>query len=218
MSVADTQERPVDPALARRWRDAEAAFFGGTITEPEMYDASIRLVRGLADSLRDAISEAALEDAYETRGGAWFEARMAVMNLPHADWLDLDTARDAAFNLRLGELRGEILTRATAARLAAARQAGEAWLVAADGEVGIAGQRTYRRVEIHTRSGVALFGYSARDWQRGETFWLEVVPVDPDSGARVRGAPSLQEPRAYSDRPALTRAFGRARRQYGQGA
>lgn len=217
MGTLGATDRPVARALQRRWREAEGAFFAQSFAEPGMYEASVKLVRGLADGLLDLASEAELEAAYSGREEKWAEGRLAQIDVPLADWPDLDLALDAAFNLRLNELRGEVTARATADRLAAAREAGETWLTSADGEVGFPGQRTYRRVDIHTRAGLALYGYSARDWDRGEKYWLEVLPVDPESGARIRGAPLLRQPRAYPDRGALDRAFVRARRRFAGG-
>ena len=205
----------IDPELERRWRRAEDAFFAQAWVETSLYETSVELVRGLADGLRDVSSENDLAVAYAERGTAWVEGRLVELELPRGAWLDIGAARDAAFNLRLKELRGEVIRETTAERFAAARAAGQAWLVALDGEVTFAGQRTYRRVELHTRAGVALYGYSAVDWERGETCWLEVLPVDPQSGAPIRGARPLVRPRAYADRAALVRAFARARRRWG---
>ena len=63
----------------------------------------------------------------------------------------------------------------------------------------------------------ALYGYSARDLDSGETCWLEVIRVDPESGARLPGAALLRKPREYRDREALARAFIRARRRFAGG-
>ncbi len=218
MGALMTGDRPVAPALVRRWREAETSFFGQAMADPDMYVASLAVVRGLADGLTDVTSEGELQAADEARGDDWLEARLAAIDVPHADWLDLDRARDAAFNLRLGELRVEIQTRTTTERLATARRAGEAWMVAVDGEIGLPGRRIYGRVEIHTRAGVALSVWSERDWSRGETFWLEVLRVDPETGARVPSAAPLEEPAPFGDHAALDRALARARRRHGSAA
>lgn len=216
VGVEETPQ-PVDRSLERHWREAESAFFAEALGDPDMYQTSVALVRGLADGLRDVDSEADLEAAYAGRDHEWIEAQLARINVPNADWLDLASARDAAFNLRLGQLRLEITTRLTAARLAEAREAGDSWLLAVDGVVGFGAHRTYRRVDIHTRTGVALYGYSDREWGRGETYWFEVVQVNPESGGQVRGAPQLRKPRACRDRAALVRAFTAARQRYSGG-
>jgi hypothetical protein len=217
MGTLGAPDRPVTRSLQRRWRDAEAAFFAQSFAEPAVYEASVTLVRGLADRLRDLMSEAQLEEAYSERDLEWAEGRLAEIGVQPDEWPNLDLALDAAFSLRLNMLRGEVTARATAGRLAAAREAGETWLTSADGEVGLPGQRTYRRVDIHTRAGVALYGYSARDWERGDTYWLEVLRVDPESGASIQGAPLLRPPRAYRDRGSLDRAFVRARQRFSGG-
>jgi hypothetical protein len=217
MGGVEVAERPVDRSLERRWRGAEAAFFAESLADPDMYQTSIALVRGLADGLRDVTSELELEEAYSGRDQEWAERQLASIKVPNGDWLDLASARDAAFNLRLGQLRLEITTRLTAASLATAREAGESWLVAIDGVVGFGAYRTYRRVDIHTRTGVALYGYSEREWGRGETYWFEVLQVDPETGGQVRGAPQLRKPRACRDRAALARAFTSARQRYAEG-
>ena len=121
-------------------------------------------------------------------------------------------------SFRLSELRVEIQKRTMAERLTAARQAGEAWVVVVDGEIGLPGRRTYQRVEIHSRAGVALSVWSERDWSRGETFWLEILRVDPATGARLPGAAPLEEPQSFHDHAALDRALARARRRHGPAA
>jgi len=206
---------PLDRRLVRRWRDAEGAYFAQSFAAPGMYETSIALVRGLADGLADLATEADLEDAYEERGLDWAEARLEELNLAQGAWLELAGAREVAFNLRLGEIRAANTSSDTAARLAAARAAGETWLVAVDGETGFIGWRTYRRVDIHATSGVALYGYAARDWDSGiEKLWFEVLRVDPQTGAPIRGAASIRTARPCRDRSALLRAFGAARRRY----
>jgi hypothetical protein len=217
MGTLNATDRPVGRALQRKWREGEAAFFAQSFAEPGIYEASLKLVRGLADGLRDLTSEAQLEEAQSGRTEEWAEGRLADIDVPQRDWPNLDLALDAAFNIRLNELRGEAIARTTAARVAAARETGEIWLTSADGEVGFPGQRTYRRVDIHTRAGIALYGYSASDLDSGETCWLEVIRVDPESGARLPGAAVLRKPREYPDREALARAFIRARRRFAGG-
>jgi len=205
----------VDRRLVRRWREAESAYFGQSLAEPGMYETAVQLVRGLTDGLADVTTEVDLEEAYEERGLDWAEERLGQMKLARGDWLELAGARETAFNLRLGEIRASNISHDTARQLAAARAAGETWLVAIDGETGFIGWRTYRRVEIHTTAGIALYGYSARDWDSGiETLWFEVLRVDPQTGAPIRDAAPIQEARTCRDRAALKRAFSAARRRY----
>ena len=208
----------IDRRLVRRWREAEGAYFAQSFAEPGMYETSLSLVRGLADGLADISSEDELATAYEDRGLDWAEERLLQLELPRGDWMDLSAAYDVAFNLRLREIRTGKVSEDTAARLAAARESGETWLVAVDGETGFVGWRTYRHVEIHTSAGVALYGYSARDWDSGtETLWFEILRVDPQTGAPVRDAPAIRKARTCRDRAALMRAFAAARRRYPEG-
>lgn len=212
--VERTAEPAIRPDLLHRWREAEALFFGYGLAEPEFYQAALAAVHGLAAGLADIGSEPELEAAYDERDVEWAEERLATLGVEEADWVDVGSARDAAFNLRLHDIRGEQLTSATAERMAAARAAGETWLHAADGYIAFGGQRTFRRVDIHTRAGVAVFASSSRDWDRGVTWWLEVLAVDPETGAPVRGAKPLEEMRSFDDREALERAFDGAKRKH----
>jgi len=214
MDAVTTDDRPVASATIRRWRQAETSFFGQAMADPDMYVASLAVVRGLADGLADVTSEAGLQAADDTYGDDWLEERVAVIDVEHADWLELDRARDAAFNVRLGELRFETQMRTTAERLATARGSGEAWFVSIDTETGPS-RRVFRRVEIHTRTGVALSVWSDRDWSRGETFWLEVLRVDPETGAPVPGEAPLEETTSFADRAALDGALAAARLRHG---
>jgi hypothetical protein len=212
--VERTAEPSIRPDLLRRWREAEALFFGYGLAEPEFYTAALAAVHGLAAGLADIGSEEELEAAYGERDTEWAEDRLAALSMAEADWVDVASARDAAFNLRLHDIRSEELTSATAERMAAARAAGEAWLRAADWYIAFVGQRTYRRVDIHTRAGVAVFASSSRDWDHGVTWWLEVIAVDPDSGAPVRGARPLEETRTFDDRESMEKAFEQAKRKH----
>ena len=212
--VERTAEPTIRPDLLRRWREAEALFFGYGLAEPEFYNAALAAVHGLAAELADVGSEEELEAVYEERDVAWAEERLAASNTAEADWVDVASARDAAFNLRLHDIRSEELTSATAERMAAARAAGETWLRTADGFIAFGGQRTFRRVDIHTLAGVAVFASSSRDWDRGVTWWLEVIAVNPDTGAPLRGAKPLEETRTFTDRESLEKAFEQAKRKY----
>jgi hypothetical protein len=204
----------VDPSLVRRWRDGESRFFASSMADPDLYLAALGLVRGLAAGLRDLASEEELEAAYAERGLEWADRQLAEIDVPDAEMLDIATAREAAFNLRLRELQSEVAVRTTAEQLEAARATGASWLVTADGDVGFGGQRVYRRVDLHTRLGVALYGYSSRDPGRGQTFWFEVLAIDPETGSRIRGAAPLFGARSRRDREALHRTFAAARRLY----
>ena len=212
--VERTAEPSIRPDLLRRWREAEALFFGYGLAEPEFYNAALAAVHGLAAGLADIGSEEELEAAYDERDVEWAEERLAALNTVEADWVDVASARDAAFNLRLHDIRSEELTSATAERMAAARAAGETWLRTADGFIAFGGQRTFRRVDIHTRAGVAVFASSSRDWDRGVSWWLEVMAVNPETGAPVRGAKPLEETRTFADRESMEKAFEQAKRKY----
>jgi hypothetical protein len=212
--VERTAEPAIRPDLLRRWREAEALFFGYGLAEPEFYHAALAAVHGLAAGLADIGSEAELEAAYDERDVAWAEERRATLGVEEADWVDVGSARDAAFNLRLHDIRGEQLSSATAERMRTARASGETWLHAADGYIAFGGQRTYRRVDIHTQAGVAVFASSSRDWDRGVTWWLEVLAVNPETGAPVRGAKPLEETRSFEDREAMEKAYEQAKRKY----
>jgi hypothetical protein len=212
--VERTAEPAIRPDLLRRWREAEALFFGYGLAEPEFYHAALAAVHGLAAGLADIGSEAELEAAYDERDVEWAEERLATLGVEEADWVDVASARDAAFNLRLHDIRGEQLTSATAERMKMARASGETWLHAADGYIAFGGQRTYRRVDIHAWAGVAVFASSSRDWDRGVTWWLEVLAVNPETGAPVRGAKPLEETRSFEDREAMEKAYEQAKRKY----
>ena len=205
-----------DPALVHRWRDAEHRFFGQAFVEPGLYEAAVELVRWLADGLRDLDSETALVAAYAERDVAWAERRAAALPGGRGRWLDVAAARNVTFHLRLREIAGQATSQATTTLVREARARGETWVTTVEGETTFAGQRTYRRVDLHTRAGIALYGYTHVDWERGEQCWLEVLRVDPETGAPVPGSrPVIQ--RRYRDRAALARAFARARRRYAGG-
>jgi hypothetical protein len=207
--------RGVDPDLVHRWREAENLLFAYGMADPEFYRVVIEVVRCLATGLLDLVTPEDLEAVYEERGVEWAEERIAAAGISGGDEVDLEAAVAAAFNFRLRDVGGEEAALDSAARLAAAREAGQAWAVTVDGHTGFAGRRTYRRVEIHATAGVALFGYSHRDWvDQRDAWWLEVLRVDPVTGAAIRGSKPLDEPQSFPDRAAWEQAFAAARTRY----
>jgi hypothetical protein len=215
--VRERRRRGVDPDLLRRWREAENLLFAYGMAEPEFYRVVVEVVRCLAEGLRDLVTVEDLEAAYDERGMDWAEARVIAAGFEGGEEVDLEAALAAAFNFRLRDLGGEEAAHDTAGRMAAARAAGETWAVTVDGHTGFAGRRTYRRVEIHVRSGVALFGYSHRDWvDQRDAWWLEVLAVDPATGAPSRGSRPLEEPRSFPDRQSWEQAFEETRVRHGE--
>jgi hypothetical protein len=207
--------RGVDPDLVHRWREAENLLFAYGMADPEFYRVIIEVVRCLAGGLLDLVTPEDLEAAYDERGVEWAEERVAAAGVRGGDEVDLEAAVAAAFNFRLRDIGGEEAAQDSASRVAAAREAGETWAVTVEGHTGFAGRRTYRRVEIHATAGVALFGYSHRDWvDQRDAWWLEVLAVDPVTGTAIRGSKPLDVPRSFPDRESWEQAFASARGRY----
>ena len=117
---------PKIAALHGRWRQAEHRLYPLIVSDPEAYEASLRLVRAVADEL----AEVKRSDDLVT----WFDRseELLVRAAPGArvdvSQVDRDAVAGAAFALRLAELDREAARAAAQERLATARREGRTWV------------------------------------------------------------------------------------------
>lgn len=113
-------------ALQGRWRQAEGRLYPLIVADPEGYEASLRLVRAVADELRDVVR---IDDLV-----TWFDRsdELLVRAAPAAgvdvSQVDRDAVAGAAFALRLGQLEREAAHAAAQERVATARREGRTWV------------------------------------------------------------------------------------------
>jgi len=126
MATATPGAQPDPATLLAGWRDAERRLYPLLLSSPEMYERSLRLVRGVADQLTAVATIDELGTAYTNRealvAGAIEDAGIA------AAAVDVEAVVGAAFALRYAEIENAAKRAAAQAAVAAARRAGESWV------------------------------------------------------------------------------------------
>lgn len=126
MATAQVGGRPDTKALLAGWRDAERRLYPLLLSSPEMYERSLRLVRGVADQLAAVATIDGLGTAYANRAAL---VASAVENAGTASAaVDVEAVVGAAFALRYAEIENEAKRAAAQAAVAAARLAGQPWV------------------------------------------------------------------------------------------
>ncbi len=148
---------PVDPTavLAAYWNESERRLYPVATTNPDAYQAALRLVRLVADSLAGVADLEELATRWEGEGHGLDElagfADVAIHGLAEREVVG------AAFALRRRELLAELAERQRRASIAAARRSGRDWAIIheqGDLEAGLAAP--YQCVELHLPTGLAV--------------------------------------------------------------
>lgn len=175
------------------WRRAEALIYPTVMVNPAIYEQYLTIVRAIADELKDVRTDDDLVTAWTERR----DIATAVVER-HAPSMrpvmDLAAVRDAAFCHRHRELTRERGREIAAERLEAARRNGDDWVVLFEDVTPMGSHR----LEMHVRSGRALHPSSVVDFEKPTpTFELEVVQLDPATGAWLVDQPPLQPNGTY---------------------
>jgi hypothetical protein len=174
------------------WRRAEARVYPTVMVDAAMYEQYVTMVRAVADELADVRSEDELVTAWEERrelAGAVVAAHAPSMRA----FMDLDSVRDAAFCHRHREItraRGKEIARE---RLEQAQRDGSEWVVLFDDVTPLGSHR----LEMHVRSGRGVHASARKDVDRPPTYSLEVVQLDPQTGAWLLDEPPLMPSQTY---------------------
>ncbi len=171
--------------LVGRWQAAEERLYPVVMVRPELYERYVVLVRAVADELAGTDSPERLAAAYEH--GAEVVAAVVERDAIPVEGLDLGLVAGAAFSLRYRELLADAHRREAADRISTARGRGDAWaLIYETGSVERAPYAPYSRLEMHLPDGMGIHAYAEGDPASGRArFGLEVVKLDPASGARL---------------------------------
>jgi hypothetical protein len=174
------------------WRRAEARVYPTVMVDAAIYEQYLMMVRAVADELADVRTEEELVTAWEERR----ELATAVV-ARHAPslraFMDLEAVRDAAFCHRHREItrsRGKEIARE---RLEHAWREQSEWVVLFDDVTPLGSHR----LEMHVRSGRGLHASCKRDLDRPATYSLEVVQLDPATGAWLLDQPPLMPAQTY---------------------
>jgi hypothetical protein len=196
--------------VARRWRQGEERLYPVVTVRPDLYQASISLVRSLADHLGRVPDLDALTTTYRatTRDGDLRDAGIDLGDVPPE--MDLDLVRDAAYQVRARELTAREATERTQRTIDRARAAGEPVAT-----LWSEGERVlwppYRRVEMSVATGRALAVVTEMDPERMlPRFAVEVVQLDPETG-EARDEPPLAPRQEFTDPEAWRAAIARLR-------
>jgi hypothetical protein len=173
----------MDESLIRRWEEAERRLYPSMVAQPEVVADSIRLVREVADQLRDV-------DTIDGLGEAWIGARELVEAAAGREGVeepaDPEVIAGAAFALRYRELAVEAIRQETRRRIDEARAAGKDWVVLDEAGVAEAPFPTpYRRLEMRLDDGFGL---------------LLTAELDPDSGGIVHAVEGVRLDPAFGDK------------------
>ena len=150
---------PHDPdptaVLAAYWNESERRLYPMATTNPDVYKSGVRLVRAVADVLAPVEDLSELARRWERRSGTIDEAVRATGEAVTFG-LGEETV-GAGFALRRRELLAEQAERRRTERIAAAREAGQAWAVIHEqGDLAAGLVAPYQCVELHLATGLAV--------------------------------------------------------------
>lgn len=202
---------PRHEALAA-WRRAEALVYPSVMVSPQMYEQYLTMVRAVADALGDVRTEEDLFVAWEERRE--LAAEVVGRHAPSMRALmDLGAIRDAAFCHRHREVTREHGKEIARRRLEAARREGAEWVVLFEDVTPLGSQR----LEMHVRSGRALHASSQLELDAsGVGYELEVVQLDPGTGAWLVDRPPLMGARRYRTQEEWQARMAQARTTFGE--
>lgn len=173
--------------LAARWDESERRLYPVATTNPDAYQSAVRLVRAVADALADAEDLDALAGQWERRsdlvdGALRVCGDIAGYRLPEAE------IAGAAFAVRRRELLAERAERRRRDRIAAARDAGEAWAVVheqGDPDAGLVDP--YQRIDLHLATGLAVVSSVEPDPSTMTPTYVVMVAELGDEQGRTAG-------------------------------
>jgi hypothetical protein len=181
------------------------------MVDAAIYEQYLTMVRAVADELADVRTEDDLVTAWEERR----ELAGAVV-ARHAPslraFMDLEAVRDAAFCHRHRDItrsRGKEIARE---RLEQAWIDKAEWVVLFDDVTPLGSHR----LEMHVRSGRGLHASCKRDVDRPATYSLEVVQLDPATGAWLLDKPPLMPAQTYRTPEEWEARIAQARAAFGK--
>ena len=207
MPVAASRE----DALAA-WRRAEARVYPTVMVSPAMYEQYLTMVRAVAEALGDVRTPDDLFAAWEERRDLAIEV-VERHGPSMRGLLDLTAVRDAAFCHRHRELTREHGKEIARERLERARHARAEWVVLFEDVTPLGMQR----LEMHVRSGRALHASSQLDLDATvATYELEIVQLDPATGAWLLDKPPLMAKQRYRTHEEWETRIAQARVTFGK--
>ena len=142
--------------LATHWNESERRLYPVATVNADAYASAVRIVRSVADALAEVATLDDLVTCWDDRSEIVAAALEAHATLP-ALGLGASEIAGAAFALRRRELFAERAEQQQRDRIAAARQADQAWAVIYEhGDLRAGLANPYQCVELHLATGLAV--------------------------------------------------------------
>jgi hypothetical protein len=193
------------------WRRAEATVYPSVMVNAALYEQYLTMVRAVAEELGDVRSEDDLVVAWHERRDIALEVVSRTAPSMRS-FMDMSALRDAAFAHRHRQITRERGKEIARERLEQARRDQAEWVVLFEDVTPVGSQR----LEMHVRTGRALHTSSKSDLDKPiPTFELEVVQLDPVTGAWLVDQAPLMDPQTYRSHEEWEARIARARATFG---
>ena len=195
------------------WRRAEARVYPTVMVNADLYQQYVTTVRAVAEELADVRTDEDLVAAWHERRDIATE--VVARNAPSMrSFMDMGALRDAAFCHRHRQLTRERAKEISRERLERARREGADWVVLFEDVTPLGSQR----LEMHVRSGRAIHASSKTELDNPiPSFEVEVVQLDPATGAWLVDQPPLMPARTYHSHEEWDARIAKARTLFGGG-
>ena len=194
------------------WRRAEARVYPSVMINAALYEQYVTTVRAIAEELADVRTDDELVQAWHERRDIATEVVSRTAPSMRAV-MDLGALRDAAFCHRHRQLTRERAKDIMRERLERARREGGEWVVLLEDASPLGSQR----LEMHVRTGRAIHASSKSELDSPvPTFEVEVVQLDPATGAWLPEKPPLMPARTCRSHEEWEARIQQARATFGR--
>ena len=206
-----TGPAPDRDAAVAAWRHAESIVYPSVMVNAELYQQYIQIVRAIGDQLRDIHTEDDLVRTWHEQRGLGAEI-VNRLSPSMAMLMNTDAVRDAAFCNRHREVMREHGKEIARQRLLEARRTGAEWVLLFEDVTPFGSHR----LEMNVRSGRAIHASAKTEPTGPATYELEVVQLDPSTGAWLLDKPPLVPATKFTRHDEWEARVGQAREQFGK--
>jgi hypothetical protein len=193
------------------WRRAEASVYPSVMVNAALYEQYLTTVRAIAEELGDVRTEDDLVLAWQERRDIATEVVSRTAPSMRS-FMDLGAVRDAAFAHRHRQITRERGKEIARERLEQARRDQAEWVVLFEDVTPLGSQR----LEMHVKTGRALHTSSKSELDNPiPSFELEVVQLDPATGAWLVDQAPLMPARTFHSHEEWEARIAQARSTFG---